>query len=507
MQAKTLMIQGTGSHVGKSFLVTGLCRVFHDRGVSVAPFKSQNMALNSAATDEGLEIGRAQAVQAQACGIKATALMNPILLKPTSERRAQVIVMGRAIADMSAVEYHERKGEMLATIEMSMSSLRSRFELVIIEGAGSPAEINLMDRDIANMAVARLADAPVVLVADIDKGGAFASIVGTLELLAPEDRARIRGFIINKFRGDHALLQPGLDWLQKRTGKPVLGVLPFARIALEAEDSVCLEDRSLKKGASLRLAVPLLPRISNFTDLQPFELLPDVTVDYVAGPAELGQPDAIIIPGTKNTLLDLAWLRANKLGQAFRDLASSGTPIIGICGGYQILGDKISDPLGVEGEAGAEARGLGLLPVETVLTGEKTVKKVTATLIGGERVLGEAALDAPVLAYEIHSGVTTAAGPGRPLTADAAGVDGWAADDVGVIGTYLHGLFDNDRIRSSFLAGLAETKGIAPIVSDGDDFETRVGALADLVRSSVDIEALVELIGIETLKIEGANAR
>ena len=508
MSAKTIMIQGTGSHVGKSFIVAGLCRLFSDEGVSVAPFKSQNMALNSFATEDGLEIGRAQATQALAAGIKPSVLFNPILLKPTSDRRAQVVVLGKPLADMDARAYHSRKTEMLTIVKDALETVCRQYELVIIEGAGSPAEINLVDRDIANMAVARLADAPVILVADIDKGGAFAAIIGTLELLPPIDRQRVAGFIINKFRGDMALLQPGLDWLEERTGLPVLGVVPKIDVMLEDEDSVGLESRRPAKPAWLRLAVPWFPRIANFTDLQPFELVDGVRVDFVRSVGELGIPDAVIIPGTKNTLLDLAWLRRTGLADAVIRLARSGVPIIGVCGGFQMLGRAICDPTGVENSAGAEAGGLGLLPIATTLTGDKTVKQVEGAVVSGERILGGPAIGAGFCAYEIHAGVSIPAGPGEPFSRTTAGAeDGWVSADLPVLGTYMHGLFDNPDLRRSFLEALAAKKGLVGPLLDGDDFDSRIRKLSEALGRSLELNELRRVIGLKVPETEDAGVR
>lgn len=507
MSAKTIMIQGTGSHVGKSFIVAGLCRLFKDEGVSVAPFKSQNMALNSFATEDGLEMGRAQATQAMAAGIKPSVLFNPILLKPTSDRRAQVVVLGKPLADMDARAYHARKTDMLAVAKDALETLRRHYELVIIEGAGSPAEINLADRDIVNMTVARLADAPVILVVDIDKGGAFAAIVGTLELLPPIDRARVAGFIINKFRGDIGLLKPGLDWLEERTGRPVLGVVPQIDVMLEDEDSVGLDSRPRSNGPAespgLRLAVPWFPRIANFTDFQPFELTDGVRVDFVRSPGELGNPDAVIIPGTKNTLIDLAWLRTTGLADAVVRLARSGTPVIGVCGGFQMLGRAICDPTGIESTAGAEARGLDLLPVATTLTGDKTVKQVEGTIIGGEHIMGGAATDDAFCAYEIHAGVSIPDGPGRPFSLTVTGAeDGWVSADLPVLGTYMHGLFDNPGIRRSFLNALAAKRGLEAPPADGDDFDTRIRLVSEALARSLDLDGLRLVIGLKTPETE-----
>lgn len=508
MTAKTLMIQGTGSHVGKSFLVAGLCRLFKNDGIAVAPYKSQNMALNSFATRDGLEMGRAQATQAQAAGIEPDVLMNPILLKPTSERRAQVIVLGKPVKNMDARAYHQRKKEMLSIARNSLEELCGEYELVVIEGAGSPVEINLVDRDIVNMAIAGLVDAPVVLVADIDKGGAFASIVGTLELLPPADRERVKGFIINKFRGDIELLEPGLRWLEERTGLPVLGVVPHIDVILEDEDSVSLDsgNRSNAGPALLRIAVPQLPRISNFTDFQPFELTEGVCVDFVRSPGELGLPDAVILPGTKNTLLDMAWLRKTGLADSITGLARSGVPIIGICGGFQMLGRMVNDPLGIEGDAGSRTSGLGLLPIETELTGEKTVRQIEATIRGGADILGAAAVGSVFSAYEIHAGISTPVGSGAFFAETAAGAeDGWVSPDLKIMGTYMHGLFDTESLRRSFLDALAAKKGFAGLDFDSEDFEVRIDRIAEVLRASLKMEELRQIVGAQMPEMDGAG--
>lgn len=494
LSAGTLMVQGTGSHVGKSFMVAGLCRLFKNEGLAVAPFKSQNMALNSFATESGLEMGRAQAVQAMAAGIKPQVGMNPILLKPTSDRLAQVIVNGVPVGSMSASEFHARKLSMMETVKDSLRTLRNAYDLVIIEGAGSPAEVNLADRDIANMAVADAAGAPVLLVADIDRGGAFASLCGTLELLAEKHRRRVQGFIINKFRGDIDLLRSGLDFLEQKTGTPVIGVVPYADIRLEAEDSVGLEVPVSGTGA-IRIAVPLLPRISNFTDLLPLELEPDAQVCYVRRPEEIERADAVIIPGSKNTLADLRWLRQTGLAESIVGLARSKTPVIGICGGFQMLGLEISDPLGVEGQPGSQAEGLKLLPVVSRLSAEKLVSQAVGEVAGGGRVVGADALGTKVSGYEIHCGLSTPQGPGGPFARIAGGRDdGWVSDCLPVIGTYLHGMFESERLRRSFLGVLAERKGVRLSAASDNGFEVRIEKVATLLRESLDIELLSAII-------------
>ncbi|MBI2863095.1 MAG: cobyric acid synthase, partial [Chloroflexi bacterium] len=405
--AKTLMVQGTASSAGKSILVTALCRIFKQDGLRVAPFKSQNMSLNSFVTRDGGEIGRAQVVQAEAAGIEPTVDMNPILLKPEAEARSQVIVLGKPATTLAAVEYYQRKAKLLGVVEESLARLQEAYDVVVIEGAGSAAEVNLRDSEIVNMRIAKLAHAPVLLVGDIDRGGVFASLVGTLELLDPDERDLIKGLVINKFRGDISLLKSGLDFLETRTGKPVLGVIPFFRdIAIAQEDSVYLEDRLIQstEANSLDIAIFRLPRIANFDDFDPLGYEPDARIRYVDGPQELGRPDLLVIPGTKSTLADLAFIHESGLARAILSLVRQGTPIVGICGGYQMLGKKITDPFGVESPVG-EMAGLGLLDVETEFAPEKTTSQVTA-VVTGDRGLLAGSTGETVDGYEIHMGQT-----------------------------------------------------------------------------------------------------
>ncbi|MHB8620800.1 MAG: cobyric acid synthase, partial [Chloroflexota bacterium] len=429
--AKTLMVQGTASSAGKSVLVAGLCRYFTNLGLRVAPFKSQNMALNSFATVDGLEMGRAQAVQAQACRVQPRVEMNPIVLKPEADQRGQVVVMGKVAGSMTAAEYYRRKPELLGLVERALSALRREHDLVVIEGAGSPAEVNLKANDIVNMRVAELADAPVLLVADIDRGGVFASLVGTLELLEPGERDRVRGLIVNKFRGDLALLRPGLDFLEARTGKDILGVLPFIHdLGLAEEDSTALDGET----GSGPIAVIKLPHIANFDDFDP------LPVRYVTRPEELDGARAIVLPGSKSTVADLAWLRGRGLDRAIRQ---SHAPVLGVCGGFQMLGRTIRDPLGVE-SAQAEVAGLGLLPVETTFTAEKTTVQTEGVVIEGE---------IPFRAYQIHMGQTRALAATQPFARlDDGSFDG--AVQGRAAGTYLHGLFHTPAVAAAWLEGL-----------------------------------------------------
>ena len=475
MMAKTLMVQGCTSDAGKSALVTGLCRVLYRRGRRVAPFKPQNMALNSAVTADGGEIGRAQAVQAQACGLEPHTDMNPVLLKPNTDIGAQVIVHGRAIGNMDASRYHEFKPQLLAAVLESHARLAGEYEIVVVEGAGSPAEINLRDNDIANMGFAEAADCPVVIIADIDRGGVFAHLVGTLELLSASEQARVQGFIINRFRGDIGLLQPGLDWLERRTGKPVLGVLPYLHgLHLEAEDGLGKLSFAAQAAQPLRVVVPLLPRISNHTDFDPLRLHPDVDLRFVAAGEPLPAADLVILPGSKNVRGDLAWLREYGWEKAVHRHLRYGGRLIGICGGFQMLGRRICDPLGLEAGAG-ESAGLGLLDMETELRPEKQLRRVSGKL---------ALADASVSGYEIHAGVSVGSALLRPASRLENGDDGAFSADGRVLGTYVHGLFDRQEACYALLrwAGLE-----APATQDYEALrEAGIARMADAVEKHLD---------------------
>ncbi|WP_309121120.1 cobyric acid synthase [Paenibacillus sp.] len=502
----TLMIQGTASDVGKSLIVTALCRILTNDGYRVAPFKSQNMSNNSHVTPDGREIGRAQAVQADACRVPATTDMNPILLKPTGERRAQVVVHGKPLRDYDAIDYREKY---LPTAERfvreALDRLRAARDVVVMEGAGSPAEVNLRDRDIVNMRAAAWGDAPVVLVADIDRGGVFASIVGTMAILRPEERDRVKGFIINKFRGDPALLTDGLDWLEKETGKPVLGVVPMLHdVGLEDEDAASLDNKLRTRADPARdldIAVLRLPRLSNFTDVDALAGEPDASVRYVSRAEELGSPDAIVIPGTKNALMDLAALRERGLDAAVRRYAAAGGRVAGICGGYQMLGLTLNDPHGVESSEAATRRmeGLGLLPLETTYAREKRTIRVSGAFAGWPGEAAPAAFELPVEGYEIHMGETAFREPVRPLFRfDDGSEDGAATEDGRVWGTYVHGIFDNDGFRRAWLNALRGDRGLAPLDAAYRHREAREAAfdrLAEHVRSHVDMEAIYAMIG------------
>jgi adenosylcobyric acid synthase len=506
MTAATLMIQGTASSVGKSLLVAGLCRLFHRAGLRVAPFKSQNMALNSAVTPDGLEIGRAQAVQADAAGIAATVDMNPILLKPEAERRSQVVVLGKPTGSMTAAEYHAYKPQLSQVIAASLARLRAEHDLVVIEGAGSPAEINLKSHEIVNMHVARLADAPVLLVGDIDRGGVFAAFVGTLELLEPDERARIAAFVVNKFRGDVALLEPGLRMLTERTGKPVLGVVPYlANLRIADEDSVSLDHRAARRRpppGELDIAVVRLPRIANHDDVEPLEHEPGVTVRFVDHPGDLTGADLVILPGSKNTTADLAWLRSRGLADAITMRAASGEPVLGLCGGCQMLGEAIEDPDGVEASE-PRVTGLGVLPLVTRFHRDKRTTQVVARVAAPSFLTGGALPTEPVTGYEIHMGAVEPTRPGpRAFALDtrngrsAGASDGAVAAGGAVVGTMLHGLFENDALRARTLAALRDRRGL-PTPADRTRIPTRQAEydrLEAAVRASLDPELLWRLV-------------
>ncbi len=477
---KTLMIQGTASDAGKSTVVAGLCRLFQRRGIRVAPFKPQNMALNSAVTTDGGEIGRAQAVQAQAAGLQPHTDMNPVLLKPASDTGAQVIIHGKALSQMEAQDYHAYKRTAMQAVLDSHKRLNAQYERVIVEGAGSPAEINLREGDIANMGYAEAVDCPVVLVADIDKGGVFAQIVGTLELLSASERARIKGFIINRFRGDIALLQPGLDWLEQETGKPVFGVLPYLHgLHLEAEDALPRETNN--QDASFHIIVPVLPRISNHTDLDPLRHHPGVTLTFVPPDNTPPPADLVILPGSKNVRADLSWLKQQGWGDYLQRHLRYGGKVIGICGGFQMLGEAIHDPQGLEDKPGS-IEGLDLLPMQTTLETEKQLRRVS-----GQLTLG----DAPVEGYEIHMGVSEGAALQRPAVQLGNATDGAISADDQIFGTYLHGLFERQEACNTLLqwAGLKEQQAIDYYALR----EREIDRLADSMEQQLDMERIEEL--------------
>lgn len=490
------MVQGTASHVGKSVIATALCRVLREEGFSVAPFKAQNMSLNAAVTPDGSEIGRAQAAQADAAGILPRAEMNPILLKPEGEARSQLVVMGRVAGSVAAREYWSRRSELWPVVAGALRELRREHEVVVIEGAGSPAEVNLRHSDISNMRVARAARAAVLLVGDIERGGVFAQLVGTLALLSPGDRARVRGLIVNKFRGDASLFDEGVRWLRRRSGLPVLGVLPYTdELGVPAEDSLSLDARGPASATdSPDIAVLRYPRISNFDDFEPLAAA-GARVRYVRSAATLGEPDLVVLPGSKSTIADLGWLRRSGLAGAVRALAARGVPVLGICGGYQMLGRELVDALGVEG-APSRVRGLGLLPVRTAFSREKRTVRVHGRITAGSQV---APAGSPLGGYELHTGDTRGAGtpPFASLVREGTGEtvsDGAVSADGAIVGTYVHGLFGDGAIVAGLLSRLAARRGIAftPRPAPAD----RYAPLSAWFRGAIDVPGLLALTGI-----------
>ncbi len=491
--AKAIMVQGTMSNSGKTFLVAGLCRVFRQDGYRVAPFKSQNMALNSYITEEGLEIGRAQAMQAEAAQIPPTHWMNPILLKPTSNMGSQVIVNGEVYDNLSAQAYYKMKDSLAPEVLKAFNHLASENDIIVIEGAGSPAEINLAENDIVNMGMAKMADAPVILVADIDRGGVFASAYGTIKLLPEDQQDRFCGVVINKFRGDVEILKPGLKMLEDLTDKPVLGVIPMEKIDIDDEDSLSdrLNQRTIQEG--IDVAVIRLPHISNFTDFSVFELIDGVSLRYVTDKRELGDPDLILLPGTKNTMADMEWLIESGLeGSIIRK--SRDTRVIGICGGFQILGKELHDPDGVE--HGGSMRGLGLLDTSTVFQGGKTRTRIHGTISEEHNIYH---LDnRQVEGYEIHMGATSSLGSAVPLIHLEDGrTDGYMSPDGKVWGSYLHGIFDNEHLVFALVDEIMREKGINPAenhLSIAEYKEIQYNKLADLVRKSLDMDKIYEVL-------------
>jgi adenosylcobyric acid synthase len=507
MLARTLMVQGTASSVGKSLLVTGLCRWFKKEGLRVAPFKSQNMALNAAVTPDGLEIGRAQAVQAEAAGLAPSVLMNPILLKPEGERRSQLVVLGKPQGHIDASAYHQEKARLRGVVADALTSLREQFDLVVIEGAGSPAEINLKSSDIVNMHVAELADAPVLLAGDIDRGGVFAAFVGTLELLEPHERARIAAFIVNKFRGELALLEPGLRFLHERTGKPVLGVVPYLHeLRIADEDSVALEARAGRRRASaseLEIAIVRLPRISNHDDFEPLEREAGVVVRYVTEADELADADLVVLPGTKNTVGDLLWLRERGLAAEIVTRARRGERVLGICGGCQMLGATIEDPDQIE-SARAQTEALGLLPLRTRFLPHKNTALVRARAATAS-FLSPNDPAAEVTGYEIHMGRVERTREMRAAfrllsrsSQPSADDDGAVSDDGAVVGTMLHGLFENDAVRATLLASLRSARGLGAhhVRNAEHDRFAAYDRLEATLRASLDRDLLWRIVGL-----------
>jgi adenosylcobyric acid synthase len=515
--AKTLMIQGTASSVGKSTLVTGLCRLFAQEGYRVAPFKAQNMSLNAAVTRSGGEIGRAQATQAEAAGIEPTVEMNPILLKPESHSRSQVIVMGRPLATMEAREYYQQRTGFHEIVQRALTTLRENYDLVILEGAGSPVELNLAHYDLVNMHVAAIAEAPVLLVGDIDQGGIFASMIGTLLLLQPEERARVKGLIVNKFRGDLSLWREGEHMLGTRSGVPVLGTLPFLdQLRIAEEDSVSLHTGTAtimqhKQGAApVEIVLVRFPYLSNYDEFDALAAEPLVHLHVVADPQEFPpHPDLILLPGTKNTLSDLSWLWQQGLAQRIRQCAKQGSAVLGICGGYQMLGERVSDPYGVEVEAGTVEPGLGLLPLETVFNSlhEKVIQRCQAHITAqAKRGLFASVGDSLMQGYQIHVGHTGIPALSSPqgntaFHVDGEEVDGWIDDAGWCAGCSLHGLFENEDFRHEIITVLAQRRSLHPEFPAHQSFsrQREYDRLADTLRQHLDIRSLKAMCGIDAV--------
>lgn len=507
--AKAIMLQGTSSHVGKSILTTALCRIFKQDGERVTPFKAQNMALNSYVTKTGGEMGRAQVAQAEAAGLDPAVEMNPVLLKPTGNACSQVIVMGKSVGNMSAKEYHSGYSlTALGVVTECLEKLHNDFDVIVIEGAGSPAEVNLKANDIVNMRIAKLAAAPVLLIADIDRGGALASVVGTLELLEPDERDLVKGIIINKFRGDINLLKPALDFLETKTGKPVIGVIPHLdRLGIDDEDSVSLEDKGQPaKNGDLDIAVLRLPKISNFTDFDAIAGETDVRLRYVRQGEAIGKPDLIILPGSKNTTEDLLYLRNNGYEQELIKLVKSGTPVVGICGGYQMLGREVQDPDHTESDLD-KVMGLGLIDSITVFAADKVTHQVTAAA-ANHKFLGINFSGDNLTGYEIHMGRTQFLSPVDPafsiITRSGEQVnmpDGAVSADGLVMGTYMHGIFDNDAYRRAVLDALRVRKGLAPlgVVKDTQALKNAAyDRLAEVVRQNMNMDLVYRIMNEAT---------
>ena len=485
--AKNIMIQGTMSNAGKSLVCAGLCRILRQDGYRVAPFKSQNMALNSFITKDGGEMGRAQVVQAEAAGIEPDVRMNPILLKPTTDVGSQVIVAGQVQGNMRAMEYYRRKREYIPAILEAYNSLASEYDIIVIEGAGSPAEINLKQEDIVNMGLAKLVDAPVLLVGDIDRGGVFAQLYGTVALLEDEERARIKGTVVNKFRGDRSILEPGIQILEQLCGVPVAGVIPYTHVDIDDEDSLTERFARITERKLLDIAVIRLPRISNFTDFAPLERYANVSLRYVERVSDLHSPDMILLPGTKSTIADLKWLRQSGLEAAILKAASAGTLVFGICGGYQMLGRRVSDPDQVEAAGITEIQGLGLLDMDTVFLGEKVQTQVTGTFDGVTGMLS-GLNGMSYTGYEIHMGRSQEKLP--PLQGRG-----------NVYGSYIHGIFDAPDVSDEMLRAICARKGLdyaALGTFDPREYKERqYNMLADAVRGGLDMELIYRIINRE----------
>ncbi|MCF6150396.1 MAG: cobyric acid synthase [Candidatus Kuenenia sp.] len=512
MQNKSIMIQGTGSHVGKSILVCALCRILKEDGFNVAPFKAQNMALNSFVTRDGKEMGRAQVAQAEAAGTEPMVEMNPILLKPTGDCGSQVVVMGKPVGNMTAKEYYQKKGVFVSVIQDAYAELQRQFDIIVIEGAGSPAEINLKDGDIVNMGMAKMASAPVLLVTDIDRGGAFAWIVGTMELLEEDEKERVKGIVFNKFRGDKNILKPGLDMLEGRINKPVVGVVPYLHdLAIDDEDSVSLENyRGNNNGSEkkcLDIVVLKLPRISNFTDFNALAQEDESNLRFVDNADEIGNPDMLIIPGTKNTICDLRFLKERGIFHKITALSKSGTMIVGICGGYQMMGKLINDPYHIESQENS-MEGLGLFHITTTFDTTKQTFQVKAK-VGVHKPFAD--IQENIQGYEIHMGRTTFEGasdhvPFARITERAGKPadipDGCVSSDGNIMGTYIHGIFDNDEFRSRLINYMKQKKGIqSGSENSGKSRKTKDDSytkLAETVRRNINMNMVYNILQIQS---------
>ena len=497
--AKAIMIQGTMSNVGKSLITAGLCRIFAQDGYKVAPFKSQNMALNSYITKEGLEMGRAQVMQAEAAGIEPSVLMNPILLKPTSDTGAQVIVNGEVRENMNAREYFAFKKQLVPDILKAYHKLEEEYDIIVIEGAGSPAEINLKNEDIVNMGMAKLVNAPVLIVGDIDRGGVFAQLLGTMQLLEEDEKSLVKGLIINKFRGDKSILDPGVEMLEQKAEVPVLGVTPYMQLDVEEEDSLTERFHVKKEVELIDIAVIRLPKISNFTDFNILENIKGVSLRYVGTVSELKNPDMIILPGTKNTMEDMLWLRQSGLEAAILKKAAENKVIFGICGGFQMLGDNISDPNGVE--AGGVIKGMNLLPMDTVFQGNKIRTRVVGSFQQVEGILADLSGEA-VEGYEIHMGISNFREELQPMTSVSNIVDGEEKIDgayyENIYGSYIHGIFDKEQIASKVISCLAKAKNIDMEQISSRDYlehkELQYNILADTLRQHLHMPEIYAIL-------------
>lgn len=508
MRAKSIMVQGTASSVGKSIITAGLCRLFKQDGHEVAPFKSQNMALNSFITRDGKEMGRAQVVQAEAAGKEPSVEMNPILLKPTTDKKAQVIIKGEVYKNMSAVEYHNFKPELAQMVKEIYDGLAEKNDIVIIEGAGSPAEINLRDKDIVNMGMAEISDSPVILVGDIDKGGVFASLAGTMLLLTEEEKARVKGVIINKFRGDIEILKPGLKMLEDIIKIPVIGVLPYTKLNIEDEDSLAekfMSRRCITKG-EIDVVVIKLPHISNFTDFNALENIKGVKIRFVQNSYEIGEPDLIILPGSKNTIEDMIFVRSSGMEDEIKKLHRGGVVVFGICGGFQMLGMDIEDPYRTESNL-LQIEGMGLLNTKTVFQQKKVTTQVKGVISDDTGML-QGLKSIKIEGYEIHMG-TTDYGKGcfpyitinKVLEQEETSVGGIRNEEGNVFGTYIHGIFDNMQFTAGFINNLRKKKGLEELTQDNSvDFkefkDNQYNKLADMLRANLDMDMIYKIIGL-----------